>query len=137
MSLPKTQVKDAKGGEPVPAGTYRLELRKITAVDKPGKEPRLDVQLVITDDGEYLGRYVFAMLFLAPGKNFMLKKLCDALQLDPEAEIINDAGEFVGQELFIGTSVNGVVEVEDAHTGDDGVEYEARNKVKQFISVFG
>lgn len=138
---------DAKVGDPVPAGTYRCELRKIEAFDPDaaraaGKKtdaehPSLKCDWVIQDEGEFFGRHIFDSLILTAGKNFMLRRFLDAITW-PDEKAVFENGEFVAQSDMTGVQCNLVVEEEKERTDEKtGTKYDARNRVKQFISVFG
>ena len=61
MLLPTVKMKDLECL--VPQATFRVRVQKAEYVEKPKKEgasPYIKLTLVIEDEGEYLGRYVWA-----------------------------------------------------------------------------
>src|SRR5688572_16844105 len=100
---------DAKAGDPVPSGTYAADLRKVEAFDPDsaraaGKNtqaqyPSLRVDWVITDDGEFLGRHIFDNLILAAGKNFMMRRLFDAVSFPDDMELFIENPERPGEGM--------------------------------------
>jgi hypothetical protein len=138
---------EVKGSDPVPAGTYKGRLAKIEAFDPDearAQGKKTDAQhaslrpdWVIQDEGEMFGRHIFDNLTLAPGKAFMLRKFLDAIAWPDDKPVFED-GVFVGKSDMLDAQVILVVEVEAERTDPNtGNTYEARNRVKNYISVFG
>ena len=136
---------DAQKDQPLEAGTYRCRLKEIKAFDPDqaraegkkttAKEPSLKAVWVVQDEGDCFGRHLFDSMTLTAGKNFMLRKFLDAIAWDDDKDIITD-GVFVAEAEMIDVECNLVIEVEPARTVE-GTTYDVRNRVKQFISVFG
>jgi len=136
---------DAEKGEPIPGGTYRCSLKKIEAFDPDearaagknttAEHPSLRADWVVQDEGEYFGRHIFDNLILTAGKNFMLRRFLDAIAWPDDKDIISD-GVFVAASDMAEAECNLVVEIDPAKT-IEGVTYEARNRVKAYITVFG
>ena len=138
---------EVKGSDPVPAGTYKCRLAKIEAFDPDlaraqGKKtdaqhPSLRADWVVQDEGEMFGRHIFDNLVLTAGKSFMLRKYLDAIGWDDDKPVFAD-GQFVAQSDMIDAQAILVVEVEQERTDPNtGQSYDARNRIKNYISVFG
>jgi hypothetical protein len=138
---------EVKGSDPVPAGTYKCRLAKIEAFDPDearAQGKKTDAQhaslrpdWVIQDEGEMFGRHIFDNLTLAAGKAFMLRKFLDAIAWPDDKPVFED-GVFVGKSDMLDSECILVVEIEQERTDPNtGVSYEARNRVKNYISVFG
>lgn len=115
-------------------GTYHLRINKVgyhpfqpadpskpISDDNKDKQPYLDVDLVVMDDGDFLGRHVFDYVSLAKGDDWKMRQLCDATDKPEDWEV--DTDEFIDNE------VDAVVGVSKGKRG-----YSDKNIVKRYIS---
>lgn len=126
---------------PIPEAVYRCRIHKITEdvvgaekdaqgnVIKQG-DPVWNVQLVVQDEGEFFGRYLFDTLFLPPARGaWKLRQLAESIDY-PENENVNS-------DRMVDAEVLAVVEIESERTDPKtGKHYDARNRVKTYQSVF-
>jgi hypothetical protein len=117
---------EMKSFEPVPPGTYTVEVKKVE--EKQGKEyPYLNVRFDIIEDDDYAGRVIFEMFSLAPSALFKLKGLCDALNLEVTDEI--------DPEDMIGETCEAVVTIERGGlknpSDPDSESYPDKNRIKE------
>lgn len=127
-SLPKSST--------IPKGTYRFRVAKVGFKDvayfedlakKNGKENKMkddviELDLVVMDEGEFLGRHVFDSLPTSGSFANRLRKFLDAIDYPEEQDLNTD--DLVNAEFM------GVVSVQAAQ-GD----YDERNRVKKFINI--
>lgn len=119
----------------IPDGTYHLRINKVeyhpfTPADpsKPknddnkDKQPYLNVDLVVQDEGDYFGRHVFDYVSLAKGDDWKMRQLCDATEKPEDWEV--DTDEFIDNE------VDAVVGTQKGKKG-----YPDKNAVKRYISL--
>lgn len=130
----------AKGGDPVPEAIYHVRIAKTEEkVSEPNDKnpdpyPYLAVTYVVTGGSpeEYHGRHIFENLTYAPGKNFALRQLAEAVGLSEDDDVLEAirTGAFIDQELQIAVSIE--KEREDKKTGK---KYEARNNVRKRMQL--
>lgn len=119
---------------PVPEAVYKVRIHKITpdtVTDSKTKEPIpvWNAQLVIQDEGEYFGRYLFDTFFLPPAQGaWKLRALAEAIDY-PSDERLN-ADRMIDGECYA------VVEIEPERTDERTQKhYDARNRVKTYKSL--
>jgi hypothetical protein len=123
---------DMAKSEPVPEAVYRVRIGKVEekvaepTEKNPDPYPYAEIHFVIQEPEEYLGRHVFDMCTYAPGKNFALRQLGEALGLTEDDDMLEliRSGQLVDQELQIAVSVEKARK--DPRTGK---QYDARNRV--------
>jgi hypothetical protein len=123
MNLQPYKVGDMESGAPIPEATYRYRIAKVEYGDpndsawkaahpnSQAKGPHLTMDLVVIDEGEYLGRHVFSTLTFAKGKDFALRQVCDALGKEEDWMLIDEQGvphwdEFVDCEVLGVTTIS-------------------------------
>lgn len=116
--------------DPIPDGTYRCRIAKVKLVDPSdpsyqgsAKAAYLNVDHVITEDGEFLGRHVFNIVTLEGGKRFQLRQLLEAIDYPENDDLDTERMEDAEVMVVVGT---------EPAKG----EYEARNRVRKYISIF-
>jgi hypothetical protein len=118
--------------EPVPEAIYKARIGKVAEkVSEPSDKnpdpyPYAEIHYIIQEPEEFLGRHVFDMCTYAPGKNFALRQLGEALGLGEDDDMLDliRTGSLVDQELQI------AVAIEKARKDPkSGATYEARNRV--------
>jgi hypothetical protein len=121
---------DFKAQTLLPDGTYAVRVAKATMVDVndpnykgQAKADYINLDLVITDEGEVLGRHVFHILTLDPEKGGQTRQFLDAVDYPEDEDLDTDA--LVERECLA------VVGREIAKPGSG---YEDRNRVKKFLS---
>lgn len=128
IALPTNlQEVEKKSFEPVPPGTYTLEIKEVE--EKQGtKAAYLNIKFEIVDDEDYAGRKVFEMVSLSPDALWKLKELTEALGLD-----ITD--EFDTEDL-LGETCEAVLTIEKGQLKDktdpESERYDDKNRVKEF-----
>jgi hypothetical protein len=119
----------------LPADTpFSARIKKATYT-KPKKEvnddgeatyPYIAFQIVITEEGEFLGENIFDNFTMKPGKMFMLRKLAEKGGLDLEAMADQDFNE----KVYEGLEVKFTFSVQE---GKDG--YPPRNRVSGIFAL--
>jgi hypothetical protein len=119
----------------LPADTpFAARIKKATYT-KPKKEvnddgeatyPYIAFQIVITEEGEFLGENIFDNFTMKPGKMFMLRKLAEKGGLDLDAMAEQDFDE----KVYEGLEVKFTFSVQE---GKDG--YPPRNRVSGIFAL--
>jgi hypothetical protein len=128
INLPTNlQEVEKKSFEPIPPGTYELEIKAVE--EKQGtKAPYLNVTLEVINDEDYAGRKIFEMVSLSPDALWKLKELADAIG--------QDISESFDTEDLLGEMCTGVVTIERGQAKDkndpDSERYPDKNRVKEF-----
>ena len=113
------------GGELIPEGTYALRIHQakfVTAAEgKDAKFDYINLDCVVTEEGDFFGRHIFQNVTLKPAQAFLAAQIEEALGFDELHELNND--EWLDGELM------GVVTIEKGKQG-----YSDRNHVKKFLA---
>jgi hypothetical protein len=119
----------------LPADTpFSARIKKATytkpkrAVNDDGEStyPYVAFQIVVTEEGEYLGENIFDNFTMKPGKMFMLRKLAEKGGLDLEALADQDFDEKVYEDLEVKFTFS-------VQEGKDG--YPPRNRVNGIFAL--
>jgi len=113
-------------GELIPDGTYQLRINQAKFVPvSEGKDAKFDyinLDCVVTEEGEYLGRHVFQNVTLKPGGAYIAGQIEEALGFPYDHELNND--EWIEGEMM------GVIVTEKGAQG-----YGPKNQVKKFLKL--
>lgn len=135
------KIGDMAKSEPLPDGIYHVridkteEKRSEPSQANPDPWPYIATEYTVCGGSpeEFHGRKFFENMTVAPGKDFTLRQLSEAIGLGEDDEIYVVEGE--GQpavfqhHLFFEKELLVAVTTEKAGKGKDGKHYEARNKV--------
>jgi hypothetical protein len=113
---------------------FSARIKKATYT-KPKKEvndngeptyPYINFQIVITEEGEFLGENIFDNFTMKPGKMFMLRKLAEKGGLNLEAMADQDFDE----KVYEGLEIKLTFKIEE---GKDG--YPPKNKIVNIFAI--
>lgn len=114
------------GGDLIPDGTYQIRIAQakyVAAADgKDAKYDYVNVDSVITEEGEFLGRHVFQNITLKPGSAFLAGQIEDALEHPEDQELDTD--------LWVDGEMLAVISTEKGKAG-----YSDRNQIKKFLPL--
>jgi hypothetical protein len=120
---------DTPDDQTIPAGEYVAEIvSAVPGKSKASNSAQINVRWKIVD-GDYTDRQLFDNVSLHPNRKVFLKQFLVALGLSDGTSAKFTPAELVGQRATL------VVNVQPAGKGGDGVDYDARNRIRKVKPV--
>jgi hypothetical protein len=127
---------DMPKSEPLPEAIYHLrvdkaEYKKTGAGSKNPGSPMASVQFTVfgpEEAEEFLGRKVFENFMLSGEGQFRIRQLLEATG-ESDDFVLEDTDQLVGRE------VAAVVKIDPASKGEDGKQYDARNRITRLMAI--